>query len=77
MQRTVVNPWPWSVQMGFNQGEVVADASRVLFCAWQTSVDENGAPKHPGDMAAQLALALDNVEAVLREAGMGLRTSCG
>lgn len=72
MQRTVVNPWSWSVAMGFNQGEVVEGASRVLFCAGQTSVDENGAPQHPGDMGAQLSLALDNLEAVLRQAGMEL-----
>jgi len=72
MQRTVVNPWSWSVEMGFNQGELVEGASRVLFCAGQTSVDENGAPQHPGDMGAQVALALDNLEAVLREGGMGL-----
>ena len=67
-----MNPWQWSVSMGFNQGEVVEGASRVLFCAGQTSVDENGVPQHPGDMGAQIGLALDNVEAVLREAGMGL-----
>ena len=72
MQRTVVNPWAWSVDMGFNQGEVVEGASRVLFCAGQTAVDENGTPQHAGDMGAQVALALDNLEAVLREAGMGL-----
>jgi enamine deaminase RidA (YjgF/YER057c/UK114 family) len=72
VQRTVVNPWQWSVQMGFNQGEVVEGASRMLFCAGQTSVDENGAPQHAGDMGGQLALALDNLEAVLRQAGMGL-----
>lgn len=72
MQRTVVNPWTWSVAMGFNQGEVVEGAERVLFCSGQTSVDENGAPQHAGDMAAQIALALDNLEAVLRKADMGL-----
>ena len=72
MQRTVVNPWQWSVQMGFNQAEIVEDASRVLFCAGQTSVDENGAPQHAGDMGAQITLALDNLETVLREASMGL-----
>ena len=44
----------------------------VLYCAGQTSVDANGAPQHPGDMAAQIALALDNLEAVLIEAGMSL-----
>ena len=44
-------------------------AGKVLFCSGQTSVDANGAPQHPGDMAAQIALAADNLEAVLREAG--------
>ena len=72
MERTAVNPWEWSVSMGFNQGEVVAGQTRTLFCAGQTSVDADGAPQHAGDMAAQIALALDNLEAVLDQAGMGL-----
>jgi enamine deaminase RidA (YjgF/YER057c/UK114 family) len=67
-----VNPWTWSLQFGFNQGELVEGASRVLFCAGQTAVDASGAPQHAGDIGAQLSLALDNVEAVLGEAGMGL-----
>ena len=53
------------LDFGFNQGEVVEGANRVLFCAGQTSVDADGTPQHPGDMAAQIALALDNLEAVL------------
>ena len=72
MQRTAVNPWQWSVEFGFNQGEVVEGGQRVLFCAGQTSVDGDGTPQHPGDMAAQITLAADNLEAVLREAGMSL-----
>jgi len=72
MERNAINPWTWSVAFGFNQGELVDGGTRVLFCAGQTSVDGNGAPQHPDDMAAQLALAADNVEAVLREAGMSL-----
>jgi enamine deaminase RidA (YjgF/YER057c/UK114 family) len=72
VERTAVNPWTWSLQFGFNQGEIVAGATRVLFCAGQTSVDGDGNPQHPGDMAAQIALAADNLEAVLREAGMSL-----
>jgi len=32
----------------------------------------DGEPLHAGDMAAQVALAMDNVEAVLAAAGMGL-----
>ena len=72
MERTAINPWQWSVSMGFNQGEVVSGQSRTLFCSGQTSVDAEGAPQHAGDMAAQIALAADNLESVLEEAGMGL-----
>ena len=72
MERTAVNPWQWSMNFGFNQGELIEGASRTLFCSGQTSVDADSAPQHPGDMAAQLSLALDNLEAVLRDAGMGL-----
>jgi enamine deaminase RidA (YjgF/YER057c/UK114 family) len=72
MKRTAVNPWEWSLQFGFNQGEVVEGQTRVLVCAGQTAVDGDGTPQHSGDMAAQIALALDNLEAVLAEAGMTL-----
>jgi len=58
--------------MGFNQGEVVTGHTRTLFCAGQTSVDADGAPQHTGDMAAQISLAVDNLESVLEQAGMGL-----
>ncbi len=72
MERTAVNPWQWSLAFGFNQGEIVEGGQRVLFCSGQTSVDGDGTPQHPGDMAAQIALAADNLDAVLREAGMSL-----
>jgi enamine deaminase RidA (YjgF/YER057c/UK114 family) len=72
MQRTAVNPWQWSVDMGFNQGEVVTGEAHTLYLAGQTSMSAEGQPQHAGDMAAQLALATDNVEAVLRQAGMSL-----
>jgi enamine deaminase RidA (YjgF/YER057c/UK114 family) len=72
VERTAVNPWQWSLQFGFNQGEVVEGGQRVLFCAGQTAVDADGAPQHAGDIAAQIGLAADNLEAVLRDAGMGL-----
>ena len=72
VERSAVNPWTWSVNFGFNQAELVEGAGKVLFCSGQTSVDGEGAPQHPGDMAAQMALAMDNLEAVLRDGGMGL-----
>jgi enamine deaminase RidA (YjgF/YER057c/UK114 family) len=72
VERRAVNPWTWSQNFGYNQAELVEGAGKVLFCAGQTSVDSDGNPQHPGDMAAQIALAVDNLEAVLQEAGMSL-----
>lgn len=72
MKRSVVNPWQWSLEFGYNQAELVEGHTKVLVCAGQTSVDENGAPQHPGDMAGQIELALNNLTSVLTEAGMSL-----
>lgn len=72
MQRTAVNPWDWSIKLGYNQAEVIEGATRQVICAGQTAVDDNGTPQHQGDMRAQVSLALDNLEAVLKEAGMTL-----
>lgn len=72
MQRTAVNPWDWSLKLGYNQGEIIEGASRHLVCAGQTAVDADGNPQHPGDMRGQIGLALDNLQAVLAGAGMDL-----
>jgi enamine deaminase RidA (YjgF/YER057c/UK114 family) len=72
VDRTAVNPWTWSVELGYNQGETVSGHSRTLYCSGQTAMDGDGRPAHAGDMAAQLALSLDNLQAVLGEAGMSL-----
>jgi enamine deaminase RidA (YjgF/YER057c/UK114 family) len=71
-ERTAVNPVTWSVERGFNQGEVVSGHGRTLYISGQTAMSADGEPRHDGDMAAQLALSLDNVEAVLGAAGMTL-----
>ena len=70
VQRSTVNPWTWSMQFGYNQGELASGHTRTLYCAGQTAMSGDGEPRHAGDMAAQLALSLDNLEAVLGEAGM-------
>jgi enamine deaminase RidA (YjgF/YER057c/UK114 family) len=72
VERTPVNPVTWSVEMGFNQGEVVSGHTRTLYCSGQTAMSGDGKPQHDGDMAAQLALSLDNLEAILSEADMSL-----
>jgi enamine deaminase RidA (YjgF/YER057c/UK114 family) len=58
--------------MGYVQANEVAGAGRTIYCAGQGSVDGEGRPTHPGDMGAQMGQALDNLEAVLEEAGAGL-----
>ncbi len=72
MKRTAVNPWSWSLKLGYNQAELIEDAKRHLICAGQTAVDAEGKPQHPGDMRNQITLTLDNLEAVLGAADMGL-----
>lgn len=72
MERLAVNPWPWSLEMGYSQGEVVSGHPRTLYCAGQTAMSADGTPQHRGDMAAQLSLSIDNLEAVLGEAEMSL-----
>lgn len=72
MQRSSHNPWTWSVELGFNQAELVEGGHDVLYLAGQSAMGADGTPQHAGDMAAQITLALDNLEAVLAEAGMDL-----
>lgn len=71
-ERRVVNPWTWQDELGYVQAVETTGEQRVLRCAGQTSVDENGQPLHDGDMNAQVGLALDNLETVLTEAGYTL-----
>ena len=73
LERTAVNPVTWSLKMGFNQGEVVSGETRTLFVSGQTSMSKDGRPAHEGDIAAQLALSVDNLEAVLTAAEMTLK----
>ena len=72
MDRTSVNPWSWSVKLGFDQAQPVEGHRRELIRSIQDAVDADGNSQHAGDMAAQLGFALDNLEAVLAEAGMSL-----
>jgi enamine deaminase RidA (YjgF/YER057c/UK114 family) len=72
MERRAINPWKWQDNFGFVQANEVTGAQRTLICSGQTSVDDNGSPLHAGDMAAQMNQALDNLETVLKAAGMSL-----
>lgn len=72
IERTAVNPVTWSQELGFHQGEVVSGETRTLYVSGQTAMSAEGRTEHDGDIAAQLALSADNLEAVLAAAGMSL-----
>lgn len=72
MERRTVNPWTWQDQYGFSQGQEVTGAGRVLYCAGQTSTAPDGTTLHVDDMRGQTEAAFDNLDAVLRDAGMSL-----
>jgi enamine deaminase RidA (YjgF/YER057c/UK114 family) len=72
MERRPINPWSWSIELGFDQAQLIEGHQRLLVCSGQDAVDAGGNHQHPGDMAAQLELALDNLEAVLAAADMTL-----
>jgi enamine deaminase RidA (YjgF/YER057c/UK114 family) len=67
-----INPWAWQDQFGFSQAIETSGHKRVVRCSGQTAVNANGEPQHEGSMAAQMKLALDNLETVLKAADMTL-----
>jgi 2-iminobutanoate/2-iminopropanoate deaminase len=71
VERRAINPWSWQEQFGFEQGVETSGAERILWCAGQTAIDADGNVVS-GDMSTQVAQTLDNLEAVLNEAGMTL-----
>jgi enamine deaminase RidA (YjgF/YER057c/UK114 family) len=72
VQNRKINPWAWQDAFGFSQAIETSGHQRVLRCAGQTPVNANGEPMHAGDIQAQMMLALDNLEAVLKAADMTL-----
>ena len=72
MDRKIGNPWTWQEKFGFVQANDVGGAGRIIFIAGQTSVGDDGAPRHAGDMPAQIAQVFDNLETVLAGVGASL-----
>lgn len=70
MQRRSIDPWGWEGYAVTPATEVISP-SRTLYCSGlPAQVGEDDVP--PSDMRGQMAAALDNVEALLAAAGMGL-----
>lgn len=70
MEKTSINPFRW--HSADDQGVLVEFPTRMLFVSGQTAMSDAGEPQHRGDLRAQTELALANVRAVLRGAGMEL-----
>ncbi len=71
--KTIINPWSWGDAFGFVQGVDSAGVTRIVHCSGQgDQSNKDGAARNAGDMAAQVAGAIDNIERVLSEAGLSL-----
>lgn len=72
-RNTMIKPWSWGDKWGFVPAVSSTGTARIVHCAGQCDQSrEDGHPLHPGDMAAQISGAIDNLEAVLAAAGMTL-----
>jgi len=72
VERIITNPWKWQDVDGFVQACEVRNVQRTLYCSGQLAVDPDATPMYAGDMRAQINMALDNLETVLKQAGFNL-----
>ncbi len=70
VRREAINPWSWGTEIGMNQGEVVSGQKRTLYLSGQTALDAEGKVVPGQDMRAQFNAAFDNLDTVLKAAGM-------
>ena len=67
-----VNPATMYKSPIFSQGIILPANARLLLIGGQNSVNEKGEVLHKGDVAAQTAQALSNMQKVLAEASAGV-----
>lgn len=68
MNRFLLNPPSLARPSGFSHG-ILVDGGRLLFLAGQTASDPTGQIIHPGDIVAQYAQVLHNLQTVVEAAG--------
>ena len=68
MIKTVINPWEWQDQLSYVQAVEVKNIEGTLYCSGQAAVHPDGTSSN-ADMRTQLALAIQNLETVVSEAG--------
>src|SRR5262245_65925481 len=72
MEQKITNPWTWQDRAGFSQAIEITGAQKVLYCAGQASISDDGKALHTENMEAQILQCLDNLETVLKSAGYSL-----
>ncbi len=68
MHKTIINPIALAKPAGYAHG-IVTHGGRLLFLAGQTGMDQTGSIATPNDIVAQFTQALNNIRAVIEEAG--------
>ncbi len=68
-----INPTTWNLGFHYDQAQLRPTPMQLLTVAGQGSIDAEGQFLHEGDVAAQMALAVANVEGLLASGGMDLR----
>ena len=77
MKRTAVNPTEWGLDWSMNQAEIVEGLTRYLHFSGQVALESDAEAEMgirvvgEGDFRAQFQAALDNIDEILSEAGMG------
>jgi enamine deaminase RidA (YjgF/YER057c/UK114 family) len=68
-----INPTSWNAGFRYDQAQLRPAPTQLLTVAGQGSIDADGQLLHVGDITAQMALAMANVEDLLARGGMDLR----
>jgi enamine deaminase RidA (YjgF/YER057c/UK114 family) len=68
MNTSIINPWKWQDDFGYAQAVEVKNNKGTLYCSGQAAIDADGSPV-TGSMADQIQLSLQNLEAVIHQAG--------
>ncbi|MEQ9570053.1 MAG: RidA family protein [Longimicrobiales bacterium] len=76
MKRTAINPSAWGLQWSMNQAELVEGLTQLLHFSGQVALESDPGSEigvrvvGAGDLRAQFAAALANIDEILTQAGM-------
>jgi enamine deaminase RidA (YjgF/YER057c/UK114 family) len=68
MEKREFSPWEWQDKLSYVQAVEVKNAEGTLYVSGQAAVHADGTSSN-ADMRTQLALAIENLEKVISEAG--------